>query len=633
MKLIALDIETWGLKEGYTLQPWQCASNEAGILSVAIANKGGNMLVSDCDSTLNFIESFNSITDCKCENPVICGWNLKFDLAFLLTCGHNYFKNYIYLDGMLLLKRLEQDLESYSLKNTLKRYSKHIPNYVDGYHADIEFKVGKPSEVYTQEELLKMHKYNIKDAEYTYFLVRHLVAKATPQCLAQAIRESTLCVYFAESWTNGLHLDDSAIANFEKSIVAKLNKFDKLFTTIGLTKKIINSTKQLPIFLTEKLNITLSDLTEKGALAVNQTVLKKILYQSSGIPQKIIKSILMYKSLETELTKFIASAKSCYVNYRKAHSDPMLNSTYTGRITYSIHQSIKKEKTYKNGSIKITNKKITIGLPIHQMKRGKIRNILIAPPGHDLLELDFCAQEMRLMACIASESTMIKLFNENKDLHSYTAAEIVGITYKEFKALAQSDPDAYKRSRFIGKLTNLSLQYRLSAKNLYRQWHIVYGITDKTESDAIIAKNTYLKIYSGIGRYWNSIIEFAKRTGYVNNLAERKRYISEWGYEHSWKSEQTAINFPIQSAGAEQKVLALFSLRKFIDKNNVKFAWDLHDGLYFYVPIANQQEVVHDMVTIMSNLDYKKAWFWEPQLKFPVEAKIGKNWGELKIVK
>lgn len=611
MKLIAFDIETWGLKEGYALQPWRVKTGEGGIICKI------------------FYPENNT------SGAVFCGWNLKFDTAWFLANDFDIWKHQLFLDGMLLLKRLFQNLPTYALKPTLERFADDI-NWVDcelafvhGYSNHIEFKTGHVNEVYSERDLELLKNYCERDTQYTYALVKYLLTLADKNTILQTIRESTVSVLFADAWQRGLPIDKDEVIKQEKEILTTLERYDAVLEKIGLTKPLLASPKQLREFLQEKWDIQLTKLTPKGDYSVDSSVLKNLAFESEGQLKKVFQLMVKRKELQTEYDKFITAALECLKESDVIHPDPIMNSTYTGRMTYSVSQTIKTQKLLKNGKIRESKTKVALGLPIHQMKRGKLRKMFIAPKGYKLVEMDFAGQEMRLMASIAPESKMIELFNSDTDLHAYTAAGIYGIPFEEFQAMKEIKE--YKEMRQLGKVTNLSLQYRLSAKNLYRVWHDKYELTDKTEQDAIRARNVYLDIYNGIPNYWRDIVNFARSNGYVTNMAGRKHYLDKWSGEDEWMSQQTAINFPIQSTGAEQKILALYELRKFMQQEGILLGWDLHDGMYFFVPDGvMQDDVIFDMVEIASNLDYKKAWGWEPKVKFPVEAKVGDNWADLK---
>jgi len=635
MKLITFDIETWGLEDGFTLQPWQVKNNTSGITSIVGYNEKQVRKSSFCPSNVEIIKCL-FLNQYKTRKDIFyAGWNLKFDLSYLIGADlYEFIKNKKFIDGMLLLKRLNSKLKSYALKSTLERYAEHIPDYKSGYQKNIDFKIGNPKHVYNKEDQENLIKYNERDTLYTYHLIKFLLSKTTENDLQQCIRESTSSLFFAKTWTDGILIDSEAVNNYANELAEKILILTSDLKKFNLTPDIINSPKQLSEFITSELKLKLDTYTAKGAYSVNSLALKRLYYKKIDSSKKeVLNKIINYKELQTENVKFIKSAKNCLEKSDYIHPEPILSGTYTGRLTYSIYQNIKKLKVYKNGNQRFINKKLQIGIPIHQIKKGTVRSMFIPPKGYKLLELDFSAQEMRLIACLAKEETMIKLFNSNKDMHSYTAAGIEGVSYDEFMNFKKVRPDYYTQKRYIGKITNLSLQYRLSAKSLYKQWHDKYGLTDKTENDAYLARATYLRLYKGINEYWVSAVNFAKNNGYAVNKAGKKHYLNSWIYEDSYKSEQTSINYPIQSTGAEQKLLAIYHLRDLLISEDVDFKWDLHDGLFFYIPENNKtMDVIHKMKLIMSNLPYDKAWGWQPQVSFPVEAKLGSNWNNLSLI-
>lgn len=639
MSLIAFDIETWGLKEGYTLQPWRVKTGEAGIMSLAVATSEKSVGVELTPSAFQIMLLLD-----PAKETIVCGWNLKFDLAFMLAEGDTdelgvqptlkeYLSNIKYLDGMLLLKKLGLNLQSHGLKQSLKHFKEYL-NVDTDYNKDIEFKVGWPAQAYSPKEIYDMAQYNKRDAEYTLQLIKYLISIAPVETIRQAIRESTVSLLFADTWQRGILIDRQALDVYTKSMSKKCDSLEALMEDVGLTPKIIASPMQLCNYLIHNLYLRLKEKTEKGAFSVNAKVLKNLYYAANGHRASILLLILKYKEFKTEQTKFVNATHKCLQESDWIHPNPILSGTYTGRLTYSMYQTIKTSRTLKNGKVRESNKKIQIGIPMHQIKKsGQVRNLFVAPEGYSLLELDFCAQEMRLIACIAEETTMIKLFNENKDMHAFTAAGIAGMSYDDFVALKQTDTAKYDEMRKLGKLTNLALQYRLGARGLYKQWHDVYGLTNKTESDAQLARATYMRIYPGIPRYWRTQPMIARQKGYVMSKGHRRCSITKWDRENEYKSSQTAINFPIQATGADQKILALYYLRDFLYAHGIQFAWDLHDGMFFYIPddIVPVNRAM-DMVGILNELPYEEAWGWKPQVKFPVEAKFGKRWGELEVL-
>ena len=96
-----------------------------------------------------------------------------------------------------------------------------------------------------------------------------------------------------------------------------------------------------------------------------------------------------------------------------------------------------------------------------------------------------------------------------------------------------------------------------------------------------------------------------------------------------WAMGSTAINYRIQGTGADQKYLAMSALKDLLVSYAVRFAWDLHDGLYFYVPDQVVKPFVEKAQKILNNLPYKKAWGFDPPIPLPWDCKAGKSWGGL----
>lgn len=484
MKLISLDIETWGIEKHHLLQPWRAKTDEGGI-----------MCAYSYDGEIVFDYPL-----CDCS-ALICGWNIQFDISWLIASGSEEFKDAIYLDGMLLLKRIMHNLPKFGLKPTLERFKdkikfpKEFP-FVSDYSKEIEFKAGKIEDAYTEEEIKLINEYCKRDTVYTYCLIRYLLSIASKNDIKQCIKESTISIAFGDRWQAGIPIDCDEICKQEKDVEEKLTNYGRILGSIGLTDKVIASSQQLRNYLQNTLGLKLTVLTNKGQLSVKADVLHDLWLKSDGTAKKVLRMLTMYKEVKTESIKFIRQAKECLKQGEIIHPEPKMSSTDTGRMTYET---------------KIDD--VIFSLPLHQIKKGRTRKIFPAPKGYKLLELDFAGQELRLIADIADEKTMIEFFNEDKDLHAYTAANIYAYSYNDFLKLKETEPAKYKVMRHLGKVTNFSLQYKAGANRLFGCWHVEKGLEDKTLKDAEHARQVYLRIYSGIPQYWSEIVCLAKENG------------------------------------------------------------------------------------------------------------------------
>lgn len=279
-----------------------------------------------------------------------------------------------------------------------------------------------------------------------------------------------------------------------------------------------------------------------------------------------------------------------------------------------------------------------IGTPIHQTPRQKeVRRMVVAPGGLKLAEFDFSGQEARLMAIMSQDPRMLSIFAPGgvQDMHSVTGAEIGGIPFDRFMARKKADDKVVtgpKGLRYQGKFTNLSSQYRISVKTLRRKARVDYGF-DATYQEAARWDRSYHNLYRNVKRYWKRAIQLAKAQGYAETIAGRRYYLPKWKFtsdEHQWGAEQTSINFPIQGTGADMKELGIVvALRSY---DFLRFAFDLHDGLFFWVPVGVSNDALLDVKHTLSNLPYQKAWNWEPPVLLPVDCQVGPRWGELEEI-
>jgi DNA polymerase I-like protein with 3'-5' exonuclease and polymerase domains len=181
-----------------------------------------------------------------------------------------------------------------------------------------------------------------------------------------------------------------------------------------------------------------------------------------------------------------------------------------------------------------------------------------------------------------------------------------------------------------GRIVHNSSQYRVGFKKLQQIAEIDYGIAMSID-EAQRIQRIYLNTYPGIPRYWQEQISKAQNNGYVETIAGRRvRIIGQWGGDKSWQMEGTAINYRIQGTGADQKYLALRCVRHYLMTIGARFAWDLHDGLYFYVPHARVEDAAYEIKDTLDNLPYESVWGFTPPIPMPWDCKVGPSWGDLK---
>jgi len=184
---------------------------------------------------------------------------------------------------------------------------------------------------------------------------------------------------------------------------------------------------------------------------------------------------------------------------------------------------------------------------------------------------------------------------------------------------------------------NLSYQYRVSARTATTKARIDYEL-DVDEQFISHTQAIYKESYPGVGGppgrrvggYWASQIAKCKELGYAETFAGRRVQLKDnWAGRFKWPMESTAINYPIQGTGGDQKYLALAVARNMLAQFGGYFYYELHDGLFFIFPKDNAIAASEMFLDKLSNLPYKAAWGIDLPIKFPVDAMIGKSWGDL----
>ncbi len=157
-----------------------------------------------------------------------------------------------------------------------------------------------------------------------------------------------------------------------------------------------------------------------------------------------------------------------------------------------------------------------------------------------------------------------------------------------------------------------------------------YGIPMELDEATTIRK-TYLQSYPDVPKYWDRQIAECRTSKYVETFAGRRvQLLDSFDGSNGWSLASTAINYRIQGTGADQKYLALAVLRPYMVTHGIRFAWELHDGIYLYVPDAKVVKCVPEIQKMLLILPYARAWGFTPPIPLPWDSKVGKRWGDLK---
>ena len=624
MKIAAFDVETSGSPTEYALQPWRVRQGKAWLTSLAWVwredgetKHDGILLagksVTQCNTTIREMLEWAVET-----GHILVGWNVLFDLAWLYAYAENdpviskLLDQAHFWDAMLLWRHLDIEPEyehkqgrSYSLKAAVPIF---FPKH-EGYEADIDYHGTD------RAELLKLHEYNIKDCFFTLRLARKFWEGLTHAQQTVAMTEAASFKMIASRNLEGLIVDTVEARNLSACLKQTAQARLASLAPHGITEKVVRSPKQLGEVLYDKWKLPVVDWTATGARSTSKAVLHKLAFRD-----KRVREIREYREALNNNTKFAEAplAACAYNGDGRAHPQARVFGTYSGRMTFSSKQGKGKGERQT-------------GFALHQMKRDPLfRRIIVAPPGFTLMEFDAAGQEYRWMAILSGDTTMLKLCEPGQDPHAYMASRID--SQYSYKLIMQNAKTAGSREAYLrqcGKVLNLSCQYRVGAKKLHQVAVVDHGISITSEEAQRIHR-IYQSTYPGVPKYWESQIRSAQTKGYVETIPGRRvRIVGQWGGNMSWQMEGTAINYPVQGTGAEQKYLALRCVRQIVSDLGMRFAWDLHDGLYFYVPTERVEEAAHEIKDILDNLPYEAVWNFKPPISMPWDCKVGPSWGDL----
>lgn len=639
-KYVAFDVESSGELPEYGLQPYRVQQGKSWLTSFAYAHciNADNHMVSGgyavpglegCDpkriGSLSIPDTTAQLAPWltkAVENKLtVVTWNGTFDIAWLIAYGfEDQVMQLNWLDGMLLWRHLDIEPEydtdrskkrSYSLKEAVRQF---LPKYA-GYEEEVDFHSMEPDMV------AKRFKYNKKDTAFTLTLTKMFYNQLAqePQRLKAAILEAQSLPVVASSIVQGMAVDIQHTEKLHTDLTKVADECLEKLAPHGVSETVVRSPKQLASLLFDSwgLPIIKVNVSKKTGNTTNSTD-KEVLHELSFLDPRA-KVLRQYREALNNQTKFPkALMKSVQYNSDgRTHPAAMVFGTYTGRMTYSSKQGKGKEERQT-------------GFALHQMKRGKdFRSEIVAPEDYTICEFDAAGQEFRWMAIASNDETMLQLCQPGEDPHGFMGAQILGRDYREMVQAVHDGDKAAKDGRQLGKVANLSLQYRTSARKLRSVARVQYNLPMELPEARQIRK-IYLQSYTGVPRYWDEQIYTCSRKKYVETFAGRRvQLLDDFNGDHGWQLASTTINYRIQGTGADQKYLALAVLRPYMVRHGIYFAWELHDGLYLYVPDAKVEKCVPEIQRMLAALPYKKAWNFVPPIPLPWDAKTGKSWGTL----
>ncbi len=268
----------------------------------------------------------------------------------------------------------------------------------------------------------------------------------------------------------------------------------------------------------------------------------------------------------------------------------------------------------------------------------RIRECFPAPPGKVVLSLDYSQGELRVVACVAPEPTMLAAYEQGLDLHAVTGAKLAQVELQEFltwkdhheKELAE----LFDKHRGNAKPANFGLLYGMQVEGFRAYAWANYGIR-LTYDEAEAMRNAFFELYPGLLNYHDKQKEIVKFSQMVRSPLGRVRHlpmIKAWDREIRSKAERQAINSPIQSCLSDMMLWAIALIDDAYPNGEIEVVGMIHDALIAYVPADDVALWAGRAINCMANLPFHEVG-WKPQLKFIADAEAGPNLAEIKKLK
>lgn len=398
--------------------------------------------------------------------------------------------------------------------------------------------------------------------------------------------ELPLVTVLAHLEINGFLVDDHQLKEFADKLGEKIDVLTNEIYMLAGEEFNINSPKQLGVILFEKLELKPVKKTKTG-YATNADVLEKLRDK-----HPIVNFIMEYRQL--------AKLKSTYCDGLRAVVNPN---------THRIH-SVFTQTVTVTGRLSSTEPNLQ-NIPTRTELGREIRKMFVAKEGYVLVDADYSQIELRVLAHIANDETMINAFRNNEDIHAVTASQVLGIPLE----------DVTKEQRSSAKAVNFGIVYGIGEFSLAQDLHI-----SVKEAKAYI--ESYLEKYHGVRNYMESIKEQAKKDGYVKTMLNRIRYIPELkspNYNIRQFGERVALNTPIQGTAADIIKLAMVRVDNRLINEGLKskLILQVHDEL---IVEAHKDEV--DKVKQILSEEMQSAMELNVPLK--VDMSTGHSWYDAK---
>ena len=509
------------------------------------------------------------------------GQNLKYDASVLANHG-------ITLRGIAF----DTMLESYVLDSTGSRHDMDslALKYLGMKTIHFEDVAGKGAKqlTFNQVQIEDAAPYAAEDADITLRLHHALWPKlqAEPK-LASVFEEieRPLVPVLSRIERQGALISRELLAQQSTELGTRLTQLQGEAYELAGQEFNLGSPKQLGEILFQKLELPVIKKTPKGAPSTAEDVLAEL-----ALDYPLPKLLLEYRSL--------SKLKSTYTDKL-----PEMINPRTGRVHTSYHQAVTATGRLSSSDPNLQN------IPIRTEEGRRIRQAFIAPAGYRIVAADYSQIELRIMAHLSGDDGLLQAFNDGRDVHRATAAEVFDVGEEEVSG------DQRRKAKAI----NFGLIYGMSAFGLAKQLHL-------GRNEAQLYIDRYFERYPGVADYMERTRVLAREQGYVETLFGRRLYLPEINARNKMRAqaaERTAINAPMQGSAADIIKKAMLSVDQWLQHGgaDARMIMQVHDELVLEVASSEVSDVCDQLCDLMS----AAADLAVPLL---VEAGVGDNWDE-----
>ena len=510
------------------------------------------------------------------------GQNIKFDLMVLRRLGITI-RGRMY-DTMILHYLLDPE-SRHNMNALAEKYLNYKP-------IEIETLIGKGSKQLTMDlvNVERVKEYAAEDADVTLQLKQALypmIEQIGLQHLYFEIEEPMIAV-LADIEMAGVRIDSEALAVYAVELNRKLAELEAAIRTeAGEPNLNINSARQLGEVLFGKMRIAEKPkMTKTKQFCTDEDYL-----QLFARKHRIVDLILEYRGVKKLLSTYVEAL-------------PQLVNRSTGRIHTSFNQAVT-----ATGRLSSTNPNLQ-NIPVRDDMGRRIRKAFIpSDDDHLLLSADYSQVELRLMAHLSGDESLIAAFEHGEDIHAATAAKLFNKTLDEVTS----------EERRRAKTANFGIIYGISAFGLSQRLEI-----PRKEAKEII--DGYFASYPGVKRYMDNVVEKAKEEGFVSTIFGRRRYLNDIASHNAIArglAERNAVNAPIQGSAADIMKIAMINVHRRFAAEGIRsrVILQVHDELVVDMLRSEQERVTAIVTECMESAAQLKV-------RLIADAGVGGNWLE-----